>query len=125
MMAWVKSIVPIQVGINLIAEVTHQPNAQGKHLRQGISCRLAFAGLLLYIRSLFAFIMSHAGCGDNAPRILFAPLCPSTLFRLTATCRATDRLSEAWLTGTLQRSRSGSGGRWRAMDSSGHGVCSG
>ena len=111
MMAWIVFIVPIQVGITLFAEVSHDPAALESSLRRalrvclGIGVPAALAVAVIADPLLSVLGESYARDGVTPLRILVAGVIPLTFIQAYfATCRGTGRLREAiatgWVTGT-------------------------
>jgi O-antigen/teichoic acid export membrane protein len=108
MVAWVVFIVPIQVGLSLFAEVSHRPQAVAEIVRHGIRSSLVFgiAGAIaltfggeLVLRFLG---QGYAAAGMVPLRILIWAVVPMTFIQAYfSTCRATQRLREAIVTGVI------------------------
>ena len=102
MMAWVVYIVPIQVGMNVFAEVAHDPSRIAAIVRQGLRTSLAvgLAASLVAIAGADVVLSilgpGYAEDGATPLRILVLALIPLTFtFAYFAVCRATDQLREA------------------------------
>ena len=111
MVAWVVFIVPIQVGLSLFAEVSHRPQALAAIVRHGIRSSLAFGiagavGLSLFGELILRFLgPGYAAAGIAPLRILIWAVIPMTFIQAYfSTCRATQRLGEAILTGVVSGS---------------------
>ncbi|MRS04006.1 lipopolysaccharide biosynthesis protein, partial [bacterium] len=108
MMAWVVFLVPISIGQNLFAEISHEPAAFRNPLKKSLRNSLiggSFAaavviGLAPYLLLLLGKEYSAAG---TAPlRILALAILPITVIQMYyAVCRGTQRLTEATITGVI------------------------
>ena len=106
MMAWVIFIVPIQVGMTMFSEVSHDPGSRARTLRKGIRTSLAIgAAGALAIGAAAELVLSllgpsYAAGGATPLRILLLGLVPMTFMHAYfAACRAEHRLGEALATG--------------------------
>lgn len=102
MMAWVVFIVPIQVGMTLFAEISHEPAALARATRRarrvalGVGLPAAAAVGLLAEPLLGLLGERYAAAGAGPLRILVIGLVPLTLIQLYyAACRGTGRVGEA------------------------------
>ena len=109
MLAWVAYIVPIQVGMTIFSEVSHDRRVLRKAVRRGIACSLAVgAGAALVLTAAAPLILSALGShyvdGGTGPlRVLLIAVVPMTFIQAYfSTCRARRRLGEAiaigWVT---------------------------
>jgi O-antigen/teichoic acid export membrane protein len=108
MMAWVVYFVPIQVGLNIFAEVAHEPHRLAAIVRQGVQTSLAVgAAGAVAVAALAHVVLSMLGRGYAADattplRILVIALIPLAFtYAYFSVCRATDRLREAIVSGWL------------------------
>jgi O-antigen/teichoic acid export membrane protein len=108
MMAWVVYIIPISMGMALFAEASHRPESLARAVRSGVGSSLLFgmvsaAALGLLAHPLLDLLGSrYAAAGATPLRILLIAFVPLTLVQVYfASCRATGRLSEAIVTGTV------------------------
>ena len=108
MMAWVVYIIPISMGMALFAEASHRPESLARAVRSGVGSSLLFgvvsaAALALLAGPLLGLLGSrYASAGATPLRILLIAFVPLTLVQVYfASCRATGKLSEAILTGTV------------------------
>lgn len=106
MMAWVVFIVPIQVGMTLFAEISHDPSSLERSVRRGVRTSLGFgvpaaAALALAAGPVLSILgSSYASSGAGPLRILVIAILPLTFVQVYyASCRGTGRLREAVLTG--------------------------
>lgn len=106
MMAWVVYIVPIQVGVNLFAELARRPEGLSGAVRHGIKTSLALGALgavgLAVTAELVLGVLGpgYADAGAAPLRILVVAVVPLTLVQAYfAACRATGALTEATLVG--------------------------
>jgi len=106
MIAWVVCIVPIQVGMTIFAEVSHDPGAVRESVRRGILCSLGVgaAGALvlgLGAHKILAILGHHYSHGGAGPlRVLLVAFVPLTFVQAYfSSCRARRRLGEAIGTG--------------------------
>jgi len=108
MMAWVVYIIPISMGMALFAEASHRPESLARAVRSGVGSSLLFgvvsaAALALLAHPLLDLLGSrYAAAGATPLRILLIAFVPLTLVQVYfASCRATGRLAEAIVTGTV------------------------
>lgn len=108
MMAWVVYIVPIQVGMNLFAELARRPERLQPMVVHGIKTSLALGALGAVAVAIAAELVlgllgpGYADEGATPLRILVVAVVPLTLVHgYFAACRATGRLREATVTGAL------------------------
>ena len=108
MMAWIVFIIPIQVGINLFAEVSHRPDALAKVVRSGLRLSLgpgviAATGVGVMAPVALSLLGSaYASAGTTPLRILVVTVLPLTFIQAYfAVCRATHRMHEAVITCSL------------------------
>ncbi len=108
MMAWVVYIVPIQVGMNLFAELARHPDGLHGAVRQGIRTSLALGALGAVGLAVTAELVlgmlgpGYADAGATPLRLLVVAVVPLTLVHAYfAACRATGALTEATLVGAL------------------------
>ena len=108
MMGWGALVIPISVGQTLFAEAAHRPESLGDEIRHSIRSSLALgfvaaAGAALLAPLLLSFLgPNYADAGTTPLRILVVGALPFTFIQAYfATCRATQRLREAILTGML------------------------
>jgi O-antigen/teichoic acid export membrane protein len=106
MMAWVIFIVPVQVGITMFAEVSHDPRSRARTLRNGIRTALLIgaAGALIIAAAAELVLSllgpSYAAEGATPLRILVLGVVPMTFMHAYfSVCRAEHRLAEALATG--------------------------
>jgi O-antigen/teichoic acid export membrane protein len=106
MMAWVVYIVPIQVGMTIFAEVSHEPSSFRVSVRRGVLCSLAIgvAGALVLGAGghLALSILGgpYASNGTGPLRVLLLAVLPLTFVQAHfSSCRARRRLGEAIATG--------------------------
>ena len=106
MMAWVIFIVPVQVGMTMFAEVSHDPRSRSRTLRKGIRTALVIgAGGALIIAAAAELVLSllgpsYAAAGATPLRILVLGVVPMTFMHAYfSICRADHRLGEALATG--------------------------
>jgi O-antigen/teichoic acid export membrane protein len=106
MMAWVIFIVPVQVGMSMFSEVSHDPGSRARTLRKGIRTSLVIGtGGALVIAGAAEFVLSllgpsYAAGGTTPLRILLLGVVPMTFMHAYfAACRAEHRLGEALATG--------------------------
>lgn len=106
MMAWVIFIVPVQVGMTMFSELSHDPGSRARTLRKGIRTSLAIgtAGALAIVAAAELVLSllgpSYAAAGSTPLRILVLGLVPMTFMHAYfAVCRAEQRLGEALATG--------------------------
>jgi O-antigen/teichoic acid export membrane protein len=106
MMAWVVFIVPIQVGMTLFAEISHDPGSLERSVRRGVRASLGFgvpaaAALALVAGPLLSILGDAYSSSGAAPlRILVIAILPLTFVQVYyASCRGTGRLREAIVTG--------------------------
>lgn len=102
MMAWVIYIVPIQVGMTIFAEVSHDPGAVRESVRRGILCSLGVGAagavvLGLGAHKILAVLGHHYAQGGAGPlRVLLLAFVPLTFVQAYfSSCRARRRLGEA------------------------------
>jgi O-antigen/teichoic acid export membrane protein len=108
MMAWVLYIVPIQVGMNMFAELAASPERLTKVLRHGITSSLligAVGALALALGGELALSLlgpRYAAAGADPLRILAVAVVPLTFVQAYySACRARNALREALLLGTV------------------------
>jgi O-antigen/teichoic acid export membrane protein len=108
MMAWVVFIIPIQIGITLYAEASHEPAALGRLARQalrlslGLGALAAFAVLAGAGMALSLLGHAYAAAGELPLRIVVLAVAPITVVEVYyGVCRSTRRLGEAIATGLL------------------------
>jgi O-antigen/teichoic acid export membrane protein len=108
MMAWVILIIPISVGQNLFAEVSHHPSALQKTTRQSIRSSLTLgSAAMIGVMVMAPFVLSllgrdYARAGTTPLRILSLSLWPVTYIQIYYNaCRARHRLGEATWVGLL------------------------
>ncbi len=108
MMAWVVYIIPISVGQNLFADVSHQPGAYRQALRQSIKMSLSLGTLAAAGAIVLApFLLSLLGkgyelAGTLPMRILVLGVYPVIFIQAYyGICRGKKILPEAILTGTV------------------------
>ena len=106
MMAWVIYIIPISVGQNLFADVSHQPGTYRQALRYSISTSLilgtiAAASTMLLANFLLSLLgASYAIAGTIPLRILALGVYPAIFIQAYyGICRGKNLLTEAILTG--------------------------
>lgn len=102
MMAWVVSIVPVQVGLTMFSEIAHDPRSQRRVVRQGVRTSLGFglplaAGVALLAEPLLGLLGPHyAATGTTPLRVLVLAWVPLTFVQAYyAAARARRRLREA------------------------------
>ena len=108
MMAWVVYIIPISMGMALFAEASHRPESLARAVRSGVGTSLLFgvvsaAAIALLAGPLLGLLGSrYAAAGTTPLRILLVAFVPLTLVQVYfASCRATGKLSEAIVAGTV------------------------
>jgi O-antigen/teichoic acid export membrane protein len=108
MMAWVIYIIPISVGQNLFADVSHQPETYRQSLRSSITTSLilgtiaAASTILLAHTLLFLLGASYAIAGTIPLRILSLGVYPAIFIQAYyGVCRGKNVLTEAILTGAV------------------------
>ena len=108
MMAWVIYIIPISVGQNLFADVSHQPGSYRQALRHSIKMSLvlgtlAAAGAILLAPFLLSLLgTGYAAAGTLPMRILVLGVFPVIFIQAYyGICRGKNILPEAILTGTV------------------------
>jgi O-antigen/teichoic acid export membrane protein len=108
MMAWVVYIIPISMGMALFAEASHRPESLARAVRSGVGTSLLFgvvsaAAIALLAGPLLGLLGSRYAAGGTTPlRILLVAFVPLTLVQVYfASCRATGKLSEAIVAGTV------------------------
>jgi O-antigen/teichoic acid export membrane protein len=106
MMAWVVYIVPIQVGMTIFSEVSHDPGSLRRSIRRGVLSSLAIGatGALVLgagAELLLSILGTHYASGGSAPlRVLLLAFIPLTFVQVYfSSCRARRRLREAIVTG--------------------------
>jgi O-antigen/teichoic acid export membrane protein len=106
MMAWVVYIVPIQVGMTIFAEISHDPASLRRSVRRGVLSSLAIgmlAALALGAGAHLALSIlgpRYAQQGVEPLRILLLALAPLTFVQAYfSSCRARRSLAEAIATG--------------------------
>jgi O-antigen/teichoic acid export membrane protein len=106
MMAWVIFIVPVQVGMTMFSEVSHDPGSRVRTLRKGIRTSLVIGvGGALAVVAAAELVLSllgpsYAAAGATPLRILALGVIPMTFMHAYfALCRAEHRLGEAIATG--------------------------
>ena len=106
MMAWVVFLVPISVGQNLFAEISHHPENFHRPLRLSIRNSLiggsVAAALVIVLAPLMLGLLGkeYAAAGTTPLRILALAILPITVIQMYyAVCRGTQRLREATITG--------------------------
>lgn len=106
MMAWVVFLVPISVGQNLFAEISHHPEHFQRPLRLSIRNSLiggsVAAALVIGLAPLMLGLLGkdYAAAGTTPLRILALAILPITVIQMYyAVCRGTQRLREATITG--------------------------
>jgi O-antigen/teichoic acid export membrane protein len=106
MMAWVIYIVPIQVGMTIFSEVSHDPAALRETVRRGVLCSLGVGtagALVLGVGApvILSILGSHYADGGAGPlRVLLVAFVPLTFVQAYfSSCRARRRLREAIVTG--------------------------
>jgi len=102
MMAWVLYIVPIQVGMTIFSEASHDPGALGESIRRGVLCSLAVGAVGAVVLGLGAHLAlsilgHHYARGGVWPlRILVAAFVPLSFVQAYySAARARRRLREA------------------------------
>lgn len=102
MMAWVLYVVPIQVGMNMFAELAHRPAALASALRNGIRISLALGaagGLLLFLFAELPLSLlgeEYAQAGATPLRLLVIAVVPLTFVQAYfAAARARGLLGRA------------------------------
>jgi len=107
MMAWVIYIIPISVGQNLFADVSHQPETYRQALRYSITTSLilgtiAAASTMLLANFLLSLLgASYAMAGTVPLRILSLGVYPAIFIQAYyGICRGKNLLTEAVLAGT-------------------------
>ncbi len=108
MMAWVVYIIPISMGMALFAEASHRPESLARAVRSGVGTSLLFgvvsaAFIALLAGPLLGLLGArYASAGTTPLRILLIAFVPLTLVQVYfASCRATGKLTEAIVTGTV------------------------
>lgn len=108
MMAWAVFIIPISVGQTLFAAATHQSGLLRDEIRHSIRSSLTLGVIAATGAAVVApFVLSlmgqgYAAAGTTPLRILVIGALPFTFIQAYfAACRATQRLREATLTGTV------------------------
>lgn len=108
MMAWVIYIIPISVGQNLFADVSHQPGTYRQALRYSIGTSLilgtiAAASTMLLANFLLSLLgPSYAVAGTIPLRILALGVYPAIFIQAYyGICRGKNQLTEAILTGAV------------------------
>jgi O-antigen/teichoic acid export membrane protein len=106
MMAWVIYIVPIQVGMTIFAEVSHDPGSFHTSVRRGVSCSLGVGVLGALVLGAGAHLAlsilgsSYARAGVEPLRVLLLAVLPLTFVQAYfSSCRARRALGEAIATG--------------------------
>lgn len=108
MMAWVVFLVPISIGQNLFAEISHNPKNFHRPLR--ISYRNSLIGgsvaaaLVIGLAPYLLWLLgkSYSAAGTTPLRILALAIFPITVIQMYyAVCRGTQRLVEATITGLV------------------------
>ncbi len=106
MMAWVVFLVPISIGQNLFAEISHSPESLPRSLR--ISLRNSLIGgtvaaaLVIGLAPYLLLLLGreYATAGTTPLRILSLAILPITIIQMYySICRGTQRLTEATITG--------------------------
>ena len=107
MMAWVVYIIPISVGQNLFADVSHQPGSYRQALTHSIKMSLllgtvAAAAMILLASFLLSLLGTSYAVGGTLPlRILAVAVYPGIFIQAYyGICRGKNMLTEAILTGT-------------------------
>jgi len=111
MMAWVVYIVPIQVGMTIFSEVSHDPAALGVSIRRGVASSLAVgaaASLVIGLGAepILSILGDHYAAGGADPlRVLLLAVVPLTFVQAHfSSCRGRRALGEAiatgWISGT-------------------------
>ncbi len=108
MMAWVVYVIPIQVGLSLFAEASHQPHELGRAVRHGLSLSLAIGALAAAGSAIVGpFMLSFLGStyvedGTAPLRILVVTVFPFAFIQAYfSACRSRQQLTEAIITGVL------------------------
>lgn len=108
MMAWVVFLVPISIGQNLFADISHQPGAARKAIRRSLRTSLWMGGAAALAAAILAPLMlsllgkGYTEAGVWPLRILVLAVFPVTVIQMYyAVCRGTQRLKEASLTGLI------------------------
>jgi len=108
MMAWVIYIIPISVGQNLFADVSHQPGSYRQALTHSIKTSLllgtvAAAAMILLASFLLSLLgTGYASAGTLPLRILALGVYPGIFIQAYyGICRGKNMLTEAILTGTV------------------------
>lgn len=108
MMAWVVFIIPISIGQNLFAEVSHRPETLHNAVNHSTRTSLLLGGAAAVAVIIFAPWMlwllgkSYATAGATPLRILSLAVLPMTYLQAYyAVCRGKQRLNEAILTGMV------------------------
>jgi O-antigen/teichoic acid export membrane protein len=108
MMAWVVFIIPIQMGITLYAEASHEPAALGRLASQALRMSLglgAVAALAAAVAAGLALSLlghAYAAAGELPLRIMVLAVVPISVIEVYyGVCRSTRRLGEAIATGLL------------------------
>lgn len=104
MMAWVLYIVPIQVGLTIFSEASHEPTALRESIRRGVGCSLAVGAAGALVLGLGAHVAlsllgHHYVRGGVVPlRILVVAFVPLSFVQAYySAARARRRLGEAVL----------------------------
>lgn len=107
MMAWVLYIIPISIGQNLFADVSHQPGTYRQALRHSVTTSLLLgtagaAGTILLAHFLLSLLgRGYAAAGTLPLRILALGVYPAIFIQAYyGICRGKRMLTEAILTGT-------------------------
>jgi O-antigen/teichoic acid export membrane protein len=108
MMAWVIYIVPIQVGMTIFSEVSHDPGSLRRSIRRGVICSLAVGAVGALVLGIGANVFlsvlgEHYASGGTGPlRVLLLAFVPLTFVQVYfSSCRARRTLREAIVTGWL------------------------
>jgi O-antigen/teichoic acid export membrane protein len=108
MMAWVVYVIPIQIGLSLFAEASHQPEHLGRAVRQGLRLSMAIgaigaAGAAIVGPFMLSFLGESYAAGGTTPlRILLLAVFPFAFIQAYfSACRSRRQLTEAILTGIV------------------------
>jgi O-antigen/teichoic acid export membrane protein len=108
MTAWVVFLVPISIGQNLFAEISHHPGSARKAIRRSLrtslwlGCTAALMAAILAPTMLSLLGKDYVAAGATPLRILVLAVIPVTMLQIYyAVCRGTHRLNEASITGLI------------------------
>jgi O-antigen/teichoic acid export membrane protein len=108
MMAWGVYVIPTSMGIGLLAEAAHRPNALRAQVRRAVRWSLVIgitAGIILAAAAepvLSLVGQAYAEAGVTPLRVLVLGVVPLSFIQAYfSACRATGRLSEAIVTGVV------------------------